>query len=370
MLLLGERSRPFIVSYADFSSHRETVPKNCLRYVIPSQLMKAGFERIDKTTYTLYRKDFSGLLELEFSISKKVGKSYCWTLNEKNFKKMLKELSAIKAYLDDKAEEMDARARKLSEIQPGRERKRHTRDGVEEGLKIMKAVDKMKLEFFKRYRDFIDVNQHIDIQMPTIRSWFFCFDACKTTRELHLYFMFIELFLDIFWGRIKKSKTRKRKISIDSIKRGVVIYYALFFSVKRIRELYTQDVSFDELRAKFPMFSEGALEEMTLERGHGKGWKHTPSEFALHWGSRTANTTPRNFKQLLGKYKKFARKIKEEVGKIQDVGKVLVGETSVPVDELSLLDIEYIKDEDWIAGWRWTLSQLPSLADTNHPTSR
>lgn len=356
---IKEGQKSFLKINFDFPSFKEHFPKEWLRDITRSELLKTGFQQINKTTY---KKSFSDLLVLEIVISRKIGKHYQWTMNEKSFNVMLAELRHIKTYLDKNAEEIY----KLIRSPKAKKEQLYSELFMTEYMKkiatITNLVHKKKNDFFEKYEDFIGVNCNIAITMPTFRKQFFFFDACKTTRQLHWYFEFIELFLDLFGG-LRKPQPFTRKISAEAIKYGIAAYYSVLFTVKKLRKFHQKGLSFEELKAKFPMISEENLEKMTLDSGAKKGWAYKASDFALDFASYTTKTTANNFKQILKKEKEFSLKMRHLVGKIKDIEMVLAGKTGIPIKPLWSLKIEAVPKEDWIGIFRWTFSHFGPFKD-------
>lgn len=356
-------SKSFIKLNFDFPSFHCHFPEDWLRYITPSELKKAGFQKVDPITY---RKSFSDIVELKIVVSRKSGKSYAWNMNEEKIKVMLGELESIKTYLDRQAE------RHYDLVRSPKNRKKFLCDESYATECMMKTVTatntahKMKKAFMEKYSDFLNFNSHYYLQTPIFKYRSFFFDACKNTHQLHLYFDFVELFVDVF-GALKKSKPHERRISPEAVKLGIAAYYAVLFTIKKVRSLYLRGASFGELTNRFPMISEKYLEDITLEAQAKKGWAYKASNFALDFASYTANTTMDNFKQVLKKEKKFGQYMKKEVGKIKNIEEVLAGKVGVPKNALKSLKIEIVPKEDWIGLFRWSLSHLGPFDENKLP---
>jgi len=180
---------------------------------------------------------------------------------------------------------------------------------------------------------------------------------------LHLYFDFIELFLDIFEAT-RKSPPFIRKISPEAVKSGIAAYYAVLFTIKKVRSLYLRGASFKELQKQFPMFRDTYLEDITLDAQTKKGWANKASDFALEFASHIANTTADNFKQILKKEKNFSGFMRKEVGKIKDIEQVLAGTKGIPQNHSKPLKIEIVPKEDWIGLFRWSFSHFGYLDES------
>lgn len=346
----------------DYPSFRDSFPKEWLSFITPSELRKAGFEEIDseETDSTKrFRKSFSDIITLDIKTSrKKDGKSYCWSINEENFKIMISEIEEIKDYLDKQAKEIYYFSRKS--------RSNVFEDSFEDYLQsdYMQMVrtatetsNEMKKAFAEKYAGFSEMNNDIQIKTPIYRYQNFFFDACKNTHQLNLCFEFIRLYMDVF-GAIRKSKPSVRKISPEKVKAAIPSYYALFFTVKKVRSLYINGLSFEELQTKFPMIREEHLEDFTLESDDKKGWEYKASDIALNFASYTAETTPGNFKQILKQEKKFVSNIRREFSGIENIEEILAG-TTIEIEGPDFgLNMERVPEEDFIGLIRWSISHF------------
>lgn len=347
----------------DFPSFRDSFPKEWLRYITPSELRKAGFEETNSeetgSTKT-FKKSFADVVALEITSSrKKDGKRYCWSMNEENFKIMLSELEEIKEYLDKEAEEVFLLSRSSRSGVLNLSHDEYLQSGyMQKILRATKTVHKMKNDFMNKYAGFTGINSNFQIQTPIFRYQSFFFDACKNTHQLNLYFEYIRLFMDVF-GAIRKSKPSVRKISSDKIKEAIPAYYALFFTIKKIRAFYMKGFSFEDLQTQFPMVHEKYLEDFTLESDEKKGWEYKASDFALNLASYTAETTPGNFKQILKHEKEFASHIKKKFGSIDNIEETLAGTPLVLEGHPPELNMDIVPEEDWIGLYRWSISHFP-----------
>ncbi len=352
----------------DFPSFRDSFPKEWLRYITPSEVRKAGFEKTasEETGSTkTFRKSFSDVVSLEITTSRKKGeKRYCWSMNEENFKTMLSELEAIKEYLDKEAKGIAllARSSRSSILDDSYDDYRQS-EYMQKITKATNTVAQMKKDFRNKYNEFMTFNSDVQIQTPVFRYQFFFFDACKNTHQLNLYFEFIRLILDVF-GAIRKSKPSVRKISPEKIKEAIAAYYALLFSIKKIRAIYMQGVSFKKLQEQFPMFNEKKLEDITLEADDKKGWEYKASGFALNFASYITETTTGNFKQILKKEKKFASHIKKRLSKIKNLEETLAGTPLALKGSLPELNVEIVPEDDWVGLYRWSISHFGTLDES------
>jgi len=273
-------------------------------------------------------------------------------MKEANFKNMIAELRQVKSHLDDMSRDVYKKVRSSPTA---------NQMDIEERINMIASVAnsarKMKSTFSDKYRDFIAINSEVRIPETTFRYQYFFFDACRNTRQLHLYFEFIELFIDVY-GSVKRSLPNIRRISPESIKSGIASYYALLFTIKKIRKLYQKGVSLDELKSRFPMVSDENLERFTLDSGARKGWAYKASEVALGFASHTSGTTVDNFRQILKKEKDFSLKVKALVGSMENVELTLAGELGIPIEPDWSLKTEIVPDREWIDLFRWGISHL------------
>ena len=333
----------------DFTTFKNSFPKDWSKDITPSELIEHGYQQIDKTTFV---KSYSNILESRITISEKGYKFYDWVMNNDKFKSMLTELKGVRTALDDASREIFMKLRIK-----GEEKDNQFKANLNDTVKATNAICKMKHDFLEKYNDFIEINCGIKISSAEFRYHYFFFDACQTTYQLHLYFEFIEIFLDIF-GSIKKSLPQYRKITPEMVKLGITAYYTYLFTIKKIRHFYQAGASFDKLQKRFPMISASNLEIFTLDAGPKKGWAYNASEVAMDFASYLTETTVDNFRQILKSEKEFSRKIRSQVGQMEDVELALAGEIGVPIKADWSLNMEIVPDRDWIGLLRWNLSHM------------
>lgn len=323
----------------DTSTFETYFAEDWVKLITPSMLQKAGFKKIDNETYN---KSFSHLLELKINIINENLKTFIWTMDEINFKKMCDELESIKNYVEKKAEELylvTVLGRKLKNpLNPE---------------DILAGFSKKKHNFYKRYHEFIDINNAYQISPPFPRTQYFFFDACKTEQQFKLYLHFIKLFMDIFYTLKKSKRGPCKKISPEKIKQGISTYYAYLFTFKKIRNLCNRNWFFDRLENKFPMIPKKLIEDIVLDCfGEKKGWQYKASNIAYEFGIRITNTSVGNFKQILKTEKEFTRETKTMISQVNDVEKTLSKEIPLPINDRKLKR-EYFSKKEFINYWTW-----------------
>ena len=323
----------------DISTFETYFSEDWLKFITPSILQKAGFKKIDNETYNI---SFSHLLELKINIINDNLKTYIWIMNEKPFEKMCDKLESIKNYVDKKADEL------YLLIVLGRKRK--TLLNPED---ILAGFYKKKQNLYKKYHEFIDINNAYQISPLFPRTQYFFFDACKTEKQFRLYLQFIKLYIDIFSPLKKPRRGPHKKISPEKIKQGISTYYAYLFTIKKIRNLFNRNWPFDKLENKFPMIPEEEIEDITLySSGNKKGWQNNASNTAYKHASKIANTTVDNFKQILKAEKEFTRETKTMISQVKDIEKILLKEITLPINNRKLKR-EYSSKKEFINYWKW-----------------
>jgi len=289
-------------------------PKQVLKDITPKALIKEGFKRVSKSEY---KKNFSGVLELSIEISRRRGKSFNWEMKEDNFKEMIQNFKAIKISLNKKARDIVGLMEKIRDpnIENTQSSKLH-KEIMTKMFTETNDVQKMREAFFGKYHEFFEINSDFLIKCAYKRSRVFFFDACKTLRQLHLYFQFIELALDVP-GFIKKSKRLTRKITPKIIKSSILGYQYCLAELKKIRRIWS-DIGFDfqEIKKQYPGISEEVLEMITEERE--RGFKYKASDLALEFISSSAGTTKENLKKILKQEKEFAQEARKIIQKIEN----------------------------------------------------
>ena len=374
--------RLFVNLDYDYAFFPKRFPKNWVRQITPAKLRRKGFKKIHGE---LFEKTFSDVVKLTVGIPKRadIRKSYIWTLNEQGFQKMINDLKVIQEHFDNRAQELynrfvvredeedksinrvklvDESVRKVLASKAGMQEFQREWLGIrakkerfmEEVLAARDAGYKMKSGFLRKYRGFLDLSLKPQTNPPYCRREYFFFDACKTRKQLHLYFEFVELFLDIF-GSLADSVADKRKISPEKIKNSIFGYYVFLHGIKNIRKMYERGLSLDELRAKMPWIQEKFLEDITLDAQDKKGWAYKASDFALIYASYESQTTPGNFKQILKQEKEFAYRMRKKISRIENPKEFLSGKTDMEAEPNWYLRIEETPKKDKIALIRYAL---------------
>lgn len=341
----GKNLRELTIDTSTFETY---FSKDWVKLITPSMLQKAGFKKIDNETYN---KSFSHLLELKINIINENLKTFIWTMNEKPFEKMCDKLESIKTYVDKKAEELylvTVLGQKLrNPLNPE---------------DILAGFSKKKQNFYKKYHEFIDINNPDEISPPFPRTQYFFFDACKTEQQFKLYIHFIKLSMDIFSPLKKPHRGPLKKISPKKIKQGISTYYAYLFTFKKIRNLYSRDFYkkinkndyiLDKLKNEFSMIPEEVTEGIAFHSsGEKKGWYIKSSDIAYNFTSEIVNTTADNFKQILKAEKEFTRETKTMISQVNDVEKILSKEIPLPINNRKLKR-EYPHKIEFINYWTW-----------------
>lgn len=332
----------------DTSTFETCFSEDCLKLITPSILQKTGFKKIDNETYN---KSFSHVLELKINIINDNFKTYIWTMNEKPFEKMCDKLESIKNYVEKKAEELylvTVLGRKLKNpLNPE---------------DILAGFSKKKDNFYKRYHEFIDINNASQISPIFPRTQYFFFDACKSEKQFKLYLQFIKLYIDIFFPLKKPKRGPPKKISPKKIKQGISTYYAYLFTFKKIRNLYSREFSkklnkndyiLDKLKNEFSMIPKELIEDIALDSfGEKKGWYYKSSNISYDFASKIVNTSVGNFKQILKAEKEFTRETKTMISQVNDVEKTLSKEIPLPINDRKLKR-EYFSKKEFINYWKW-----------------
>lgn len=332
----------------DISTFETCFSEDWLKFITPSMLKEYGFKKIDNETYN---KSFSHVLELKINIINDNHKTYIWTMNEINFKKMCDKLESIKNYVNKKAEELYlvtflARKRKNPLNPPD----------------ILAGFSRKKQNFYNKYHKFIDINNAYGISPPFPRTQCFFFDACKTEQQFKLYLYYIKLSMDIFYPLKKSRRGPPKKIPPDKIRQGISTYYAYLLTFKKIRNLYSRDFykkinkynyTLDNLKNEFPMIPKELIEDITLESsGEKRGWEYKSSNITYDLASEIVNTTVDNFRQILKAEKEFSRETKTMISKVKDIEKTLSDEIPLPINDRTL-NREYPNKEEFINYWTW-----------------
>jgi len=323
----------------DISTFDTIFAEDWLKFITPSILKKYGFEKNDNKTY---ERSFSHLLELKINIIAENLKTYIWTMNEINFKKMCGKLESIKTYVDKKAEELYL----LTVL--GRKRKTLLNPEA-----ILVGFSKKKRNFYKKYHEFIDINNAYQIPSIFPRTQNFFFDACKIEQQFTLYLRFIKLSIDIFSPLKKAERGPLRKILPEKIRQGISTYYVYLFVFRKIRDLHNRNWSFDNLCNKFSMIPPKKVEDITFESfGEKKGWRYKASDIAYDFASKIINTTVDNFKQVLKAEKEFTRETKTMISQVKDIEKTLSEEIPLPINNRKLKR-EHFSKKEFIDYWTW-----------------
>jgi len=296
-------------------------------------------ERFIKLNENTYKKSFSNLLSLTFVLHDNSDVTYHWDMNENHFKIINKELKSIIEYFDKEAETF------YFEIT--RDKRSNFGGHVKTIKNFNNKFKKARNNFLEKYEDFFNLNSCQSLESPYLKYQYFFFDACHTTSQLHLYFKFIELFISFARG-IEKSKNYVRKITAEYVKKGIFSYYVYFFTIKKIRKLYSKEgFTFEELKNKIPIINEKTLLKILLDSQNKKGWEYSASQLSLDFAAYTANTTIDNFKQILKKEKKFALEAKKTLSKYKNIEMVLSGKIKIPLPKFAL-NFEIVPEDEAI----------------------
>lgn len=260
-------------------------------------------------------------------------------MNENHFKIINKELKSIIEYFDKEAETF------YFEIT--RDKRSNFGGHVKTIKNFNNKFKKARNNFLEKYEDFFNLNSCQSLESPYLKYEYFFFGACNTTSQLHLYFKFIELFISFARG-IEKSKNYVRKIKAEYVKKGIFFYYAYFFTIKKIRKLYSKGCfTFEELKNKISIINEKTLEKILLDSQNKKGWEYSASQLSLDLAAYTAYTTIDNFKQILKKEKIFALEIKKTLSKYKNIEMVLSGKIKIPLPKFAL-NLEIVPEDEAI----------------------
>ncbi len=329
-----------------FSSYRKTLEKCFSKNITPKKLLKEGFIKSNKSTY---KKSFSNLLSLTFFLNDNSKVTYKWDMNENNFKKINKELKSVIEYFDKEIETFY--------FETTRGKGSNFRRHLKKIMDFKNKFYKIRNNFLDKYEDFFNINSCQSFESAYIQYEYFFFDACNTTSQLHLYFEFIELFISFARG-IEKSKNYVRKITEECVKQGISSYYTYFFTIKKIRKLWSKNCfTFEELKKKFSIINEKTLEKILLDSQNKKGWEYLASQLSLDFAAYTANTTIDNFKQILKKEKKFALEIKKTLSKYKNIEMVLSGKINIPLPKIAL-NFDFVPEDDSIALFKHSVLHL------------
>ena len=279
------------------------------------------------------------MLSLTYVLHDNSDVTYHWDMNENHFKMINKDLKSIIEYFDKEAETF------YFEITGGK------RSNFSRHVKTIKNFNinfkKARNNFLEKYEDFFNLNSCQSLESPYLKYQYFFFDACHTTSQLHLYFKFIELFISFARG-IEKSKNYVRRIKAEYVKKGISFYYAYFFTIKKIRKLYSKDCfTFEELKNKFSFINEKNFAKILLDSQNKKGWEYSASQLSLGPAAYTAHTTRDNFKQILKKEKKFTLEIKKTLSKYKNIEMVLSGKIKIPLPKFAL-NFEIVPEDEAI----------------------
>lgn len=317
---------PYYLSYFE---------KPFLKHITPKRLLDEGFEEI---IINIYRKSFSNLISLTYYFGDDKYVQYKWDMNENNFKKANKEIKIMIDYIEKKFKNHYAELRK-GEV------KNVVKNTEKLLVKMINEEKKMKKDFLEKYKDFFSINSAQPSETLYFKSHRFFFDACDTTRQLRLYFKFIELSM-YFLDDIIISEPFSRRITPKEIREGIAMYYIFFFTIKKIRQLYMEDhYTYEEIKNMFPMVTDKLFEDITLDSQNKKGWEYRNSDLSLNIAAHKLKTTSGNFKQILKQEKKYALKMKKMINNFKDINMVLTGKTIIPLSKFPLKVEEPLKSK-------------------------
>lgn|GEM_PF-2363392 len=308
------------------------LPETFSRKINPQNLKNEGFTKTDEITY---EKDFSNVLTLKFYISRRLGKSYDWFMNEKAFSTMIGELEKIKRLI----EKTDRNFKK--DIEDKKEK------ACEQFFEAKDRSSTLRKDFGQKYKNFLEILFGFQDEFWFVEKSFFWIDVIKETKQLNLFINFLRLFFDTF-RFLKKSK--KRKISPDEKANGIFMYFFYLFKIQklRIRKRYLEGnlKEIEDLnQIANTAFSEEQLADITEQIFPDDKFKYQASKLALDYASESIDTTPQNLKQIKKQEKKFANNLKPQVESMLRKNKT----EGIPID-ITLLssknfDIEDIRPE-------------------------
>ena len=328
----------------DFTIYPEFIPKELTDEFTQETLLNANFSKGKNS----FEKKFSNVLYLTIKINSQKEKYYYWEMDENNFKFMVEEIEKINDYINRQVKEFGEKVIK-EDYDDSKDNPLY--------LKYCKKIHDKKNAFEKKYHDFLNITKISSVNFPYIHKFTFIFDMCKNLYQLRLYFRFIEAYLDSC-GHIIAKKSTKKRITYHDIQNAIIAYYAVLLSVKKIRKLYLNGISYEKLEKQFYMFGSKKLEKITLE-SNSKGWVYPASKFALQLASLLSKTTETNFKQILKKYKDYAKDVKSDLSKNKNIEKMFADRSFKTKKQLIPLGLLEATEEDFLNSYKWYLIKLP-----------